>query len=219
VRFEFDGWVFDDDRRQLLRGSAAVSLSPKAFELLRALIARRPAAIAKAELKDLLWPQTFVSDANLPSLVAEIRTALGDQARRPRYLRTVQRFGYAFCAGPDTAVPGPAHAGHGPFHLFGAGRDLRLTEGETVLGRSREAAGSFDSASVSRHHARVTVANGQATVEDLGSKNGTFVNDRAIDGPTPLRDGDEVRLGTVRLTFRSAEEASTATVGRPDDVG
>jgi len=213
VRIEFEGWVFDGDRRQLLRGSAPVALSPKAFDLLGALIARRPAAISKAELKDLLWPRTFVSDANLPSLVAEIRTALSDRARQPRFVRTVQRFGYAFCAAAPAVSAPAADAGAcvAVFHLVGHANDVALPEGETVLGRSRQVGGFIKSASVSRQHARVVVKDGGATIEDLDSKNGTFVHGRRIDVPTVLAEGDEVRLGTVRLVLRAPEESSTAT--------
>ncbi len=217
MRVEFEGWVFDGDRRQLLRGSTVVALSPKAFDLLGALIARRPAAISKSELKDLLWPSTFVSDSNLPSLVAEIRSALNDRARQPRFVRTVQRFGYAFCggAGESGATTGgeSAPGARVPlFRLVGRDHDVPLPEGETILGRSRQAAGFVESASVSRQHARVVVADGAATIEDLDSKNGTFVRGRRISERTAVAEGDEVRLGTVRLVLRAAEEASTATV-------
>ena len=71
---------------------------PKAFALLAVLIERRPKAVSKQELHKLLWPDTFVSDANLPNLVAELREAFGDDAHEPRLIRTVQRFGYAFSA-------------------------------------------------------------------------------------------------------------------------
>lgn len=208
MRVSFEGWVYDSDSRQLLRGSEPVRLSPKAFDLLGALIDRRPAALSKAQLKDLLWPSTFVSDANLPSLVAEVRGALGDDARMPRFLRTVPRFGYAFCA----VVPPARTAVRTPLALVWESRRIGLPEGETVLGRSVEAGARIDASSVSRFHARVVVAGGRAMVEDLASKNGTFVADRRIDAPTPLSDGDELRLGRVRLVFRSTAEVSTSTL-------
>lgn len=209
MRVEFDGWLFDRDRRQLLRGDEPVHLSPKAFDLLGLLLARRPAAVSKAELKDRLWPSTFVEDANLPSLVTEIRDALQDDPRKPRYVRTVQRFGYAFC-GALSAVT--AAAATGSFCLIWGSREIRLTEGETLLGRARDLRGFIDSSSVSRRHARVVVSDGRASIEDLESKNGTFVGEQRISVPTPLLDGDQVRLGTVRLVFRAGGEGSTATV-------
>lgn len=209
MRVEFDGWLFDGERRQLLRGGDPVHLSPKAFDLLGALIAKRPAAVSKAQLKDLLWPSTFVEDANLPSFIAEIRNALQDDSRKPRYVRTVQRFGYAFCG--DSSA-GAASTAASSYCLIWGSREIRLAEGETLLGRSRDLRGFIDSSSVSRRHARVVVSDGRATIEDLDSKNGTFVGERRISASTPLIDGDPVRLGTVRLVFRASAEGSTATV-------
>lgn len=220
MRVEFDAWLFDGESRQLVRGSRRVHLSPKAFDLLGLLIARRPAALSKQELKDLLWPSTFVEDANLPSLIAEIRTALQDDARQPRYVRTVQRFGYAFCGGAAAGEAGAATAAapaSARFSLVWGSREVRLLEGETLLGRSRELTGFIDSSSVSRRHARVVVDSGRATIEDLDSKNGTFVGERRINAPTPLAEGDQVRLGTVLLFFRSASDGSTATVPAEDE--
>ena len=51
---------------------------------------------SKTDLHQRLWPDTYVSDANLTNLVADLRDALGDDAKNPRVIRTVQRFGYAF---------------------------------------------------------------------------------------------------------------------------
>jgi DNA-binding winged helix-turn-helix (wHTH) protein len=79
-----------------------VHLSPKALELLNALVESRPRALSKAALIEQLWPATFVSEANLATLIAEIRVSLRDQARNSRFVRTVPRFGYAFAG---TAVP------------------------------------------------------------------------------------------------------------------
>jgi FHA domain-containing protein len=210
VRVEFDGWLYDGEGRQLLRGNQPVHLSPKAFELLGLLLARRPAAVPKAELKDALWPKTFVEDANLPSLVAEVRTALRDDPRQPRFVRTVQRFGYAFCGTPP-AAGAPAYC------LIWGSREIPLAKGETLLGRARELPGFIDSSSVSRRHARVVIAADGATIEDLDSKNGTFVGERRISTPTTLRDGDRLRLGTVRLVFKAGSEGTTATVPLGDE--
>ena len=84
-------------RRQLTRAGREIHLEPKAFELLSALVLERPKALSKADLQERLWPGTFVAEANLSNLVAEIRAALGDPARAPLFVRTVHRFGYAFC--------------------------------------------------------------------------------------------------------------------------
>ena len=95
VRIDFGDVVVDTRTRELTRAGQPVPLSPKAFELLLLLIESRPQAISKRALQDRLWPDTFVVEKNLANLVAEIRRALGDTPSSPRFIRTVQRFGYA----------------------------------------------------------------------------------------------------------------------------
>src|SRR5262245_65964049 len=104
MRFEFDDLTFDSDARQLWSGGNEVRLSPKAFDLLALLIARRPKAVSKADIREHLWPGTFVSDSNLPSLVSEIRDAIADHRREPGLLRTLHGFGYAFQAEQGAAT-------------------------------------------------------------------------------------------------------------------
>ena len=96
MRLLFGDCTFDSGARTLTRGGEGVHLSGKAFQLLELLLAARPNPIEKSELFAKLWPDTFVSEANLASLVKEIRAAIGDDARAPRFVRTVHRFGYAF---------------------------------------------------------------------------------------------------------------------------
>ncbi len=108
---------FDSLRREVRRGTERVHLSPKAFELLGLLLERRPRAVSKDELFTLLWPKTFVTEASLAGLVAEIRREIRDDARVPRYLRTVHGFGYAFSAdgvanAEDEASRLPSDLGH-----------------------------------------------------------------------------------------------------------
>lgn len=195
--------VLDLGRREVRRAGEAVHLTPKAFQLLELLAERRPDAVAKDEIRERLWPDTFVSGVNLATLVFEVRQAVGDDSRRPRYVRTVRGFGYALCAegpAPDLAdpvtVPGPC------CRLVGERREIDLRDGENVIGRTREAVVWIASPKVSRHHARIVVAGASATVEDLGSKNGTYVGERSIDRPTVLADGDSIRVGDARFVFR-----------------
>jgi hypothetical protein len=177
-----------------------VAISPKAFQLLEILIGRRPNAVSKEQLHELLWPNVFVSDANLPNLVAELRAGLGDEARNPRVIRTVQRFGYAFCA---EAVPVPSEPVRpAAFRLIWADRAIALREGENLLGREPDVAVWIDVYSVSRRHARIVVSGDRATLEDLGSKNGTFLEGEAVTRPAALSDGDRLRIGTVEMTVR-----------------
>jgi DNA-binding winged helix-turn-helix (wHTH) protein len=97
MRLRFGGFTFDPGSRQLFRVETEVHLSPKAFELLQLLTERRPHALSKAQLQQHLWPMMFVSEASLPMLMGEVRKAPGDDVKHPRFIRTLQRFGYAFC--------------------------------------------------------------------------------------------------------------------------
>jgi DNA-binding winged helix-turn-helix (wHTH) protein len=200
VRLGFGDLILDIGTRQLLRGEEELRLSPKAFELLRLLIDERPRAIAKNELIERLWPDTYVAEANLPSLVAEIRDVTGDSAEEPRFIRTIRRFGYAFCGTvtEDASLPSTPLGSW----LMCEGRQIRLVEGENIIGREPEAAVWLDFFTVSRRHARIVISGDHAIVEDLGSKNGTQVRGERISGAAEIEDGDEIRIGSVVLNFR-----------------
>ncbi len=207
MRLRFSEFVFDSDSRRLTRGGEPVHLEPKAFELLELLLERRPAAVAKAAIHDRLWPRTFVSESSLTTLAAQLRRALGEEERR---IRTVHGFGYAF-DGELTSLDAPPPAPHSAAPGWAVGPCLvwqdqvfPLAEGESVLGRDPEAQVLVDVPGVSRRHARVVVTGGEAVVEDLESKNGTFVGDRRVDHPTRLADRDHLRLGRTVLVYRCA---------------
>jgi pSer/pThr/pTyr-binding forkhead associated (FHA) protein len=89
--------------------------------------------------------------------------------------------------------------------LVAARQEWPLAEGVNVVGRDRDCAVRVNSATLSRHHARIVVAGGQATIEDLGSKNGTFVNQQALTQPRALKDRDEIQLGSETVTYRVLE--------------
>jgi DNA-binding winged helix-turn-helix (wHTH) protein len=200
MRTTFGDCVFDPDTREVVRAGRAVPLPPKAFQLLEILIRERPKAVSKEKLHRELWADTFVSDANLANLVADLRAALRDDAKKPQMIRTVQRFGYAFLAELRTVPAGPGR--RSVFRLIWADREIALSEGDNVLGRDEDSVAWIDVYSVSRHHAKIVVSGGKATLEDLGSKNGTFHRGKKIARPVALEDGDEIRIGTVPLTLR-----------------
>lgn len=215
MRLQFDDLTFDDEARQLWVRGEEIRLSPKAFDLLALLISRRPQAVSKADIGAHLWPRTFVSDSSLPSLVSEIRDAIRDNRRKPGLVRTVHRFGYAFQA---ESVPRPGQAADavsGPnAWLLGRTAEVALLPGENVLGREGEGIILVKSSTVSRRHARIVVDAKGALIEDLKSKNGTFVNDRRVSGPTPVVEGDQVRIGSLVFTFRQSQGTqSTETQG------
>ena len=215
----FGNFVLDLDTRELRRGHDAVALSPKAYQLLEVLIVNRPKALGKSALQERLWPDTFVLEKNLVNLIAEIREALGDDASKPRFVRTVPRFGYAFRDSTSEAPASGAKSRRADVRvrLVWAGGRAALTDGEYVLGRDPDLELFLDAHDVSRRHARLTIAGSEATIEDLNSKNGTFVSDRRVDSPTRLVNGESIRLGSVRLTFTAVRNrGSTVTESRAE---
>lgn len=207
----FGDFSFDIGSRQLRQGHVEKHLSPKAFELLRLLLENRPNAVSKAELHERLWPGTFVSDATVTSLVAELRTALGERARRGRFVRTIHRFGYAF-KGTVTELTPPAHDARARCWIVWEWGQAPLTEGVHVLGRDADVAVWLESPTVSRRHACIRILGDQASIEDLGSKNGTYLRGDRLVTSAPLADGDEVRVGSVRVRFhKKARSTSTET--------
>src|SRR6202162_3648067 len=135
MRVVFGDCTFDSETRELFRGAAAVRLSPKAFRLLELLIENRPRALSKEELQQKLWPKTFVSEANLASLAAEARRAIGDKARGSKCLRTVYGVGYAFSGEIRQERPAAGSIRRSPFLLVHGDEEITLEPGDNVLGR------------------------------------------------------------------------------------
>jgi DNA-binding winged helix-turn-helix (wHTH) protein len=200
----------DIDARRLFRGTREVHLSPKAFEALTLLVDNRSRAISKTELLERVWPGVFVSEASLAKVVNEIREAVGDRARRALIVRTVHGYGYAFAAEvevDESGATGTVPPVRPHCWLVCGTREFALADGEHVVGRNPEVSVWLESPKVSRHHARLIVRGSRATIEDLGSKNGTYVRRARISGPTELELGDEIRIGRFTLIFRVEETA------------
>jgi DNA-binding winged helix-turn-helix (wHTH) protein len=196
----------DLEARQLFRGASEVHLSPKAFELLKLLVEARPRALARSVLLERVWPGVFVSDASLARVVNEVRDGLGDPAERPRFIRTVRSYGYAFAAdveAEDSAPPEPDL--HRPIGWLCCGaREFALWQGPQLAGRDPQLRICLASPKVSRQHAHIVVSEGTVLISDLESKNGTFVDGVRIAAPTPLHPGAEIRIGPFTLVFRPA---------------
>ena len=210
----FADFVLDLDARELRRGSRAVSLSPKAYELLEMLVVNRPRAVSKSALQERLWPNTYVVEKNLVNLVAEIREALGDDATHPRFVKTVRRFGYTF-RHEISAAHDQSRQKATRFRLVWPGGRAALSDGQHVLGRDPDLELFLDAQDVSRRLAQISVAGEHATIEDLGSKNGTFLANCRIASAAPLEDGAVIRVGSVQLTFSVVQSrGSTETALR-----
>jgi DNA-binding winged helix-turn-helix (wHTH) protein len=203
VTYRFDDYAVDCGTRRLLRDQEEIRLSPKGFDLLVLLIEHRTQALAKEELHRRLWPSTYVSETNLAGLIAELRRALADSADEPRYIRTMHRFGYWFIgAVREEQAAQPPNRPAVRYWLVWETRQIPLTEGDNIVGRASDAEVWIEAAGVSRHHARIRVAGDAITVEDLGSKNGTYLRGVPVTAPSALADGDQIRLGSVVITFR-----------------
>lgn len=217
LTLRFGDFLIDSKARRLARGNTDVRLSPKAFDLLRLLLARRPDVLSKDELLTAIWPDTHVIEANLNVVVAEIRRALGDDRHAPRFIRTVHAVGYAFCGEAvemDGAQSRPGRlsaAAEANCWLSWKDRSFALAPGSNVIGRDPRSQIWLDDESVSRRHARISVEQEVASIEDLDSTNGTMLNREPLESPAVLRDGDVVDVGSLQLTFRTLSNTSART--------
>jgi DNA-binding winged helix-turn-helix (wHTH) protein len=105
VRLRFDGFELDEADARLARAGQPVPLPPRPFAVLCTL-ARSPHMLVKEALLDTLWGHRFVTDSVLKTAVSEVRAALGDDPKEPRYIETVSRRGYRFIA-MAVGVPSP----------------------------------------------------------------------------------------------------------------
>lgn len=201
TKVAFETFTFDPATRELLDAGRRVHLSPKAFDLLNLLLERRPAVVPKAEILERIWADAFVSDANLSVAIAEVRQALGDRSREGRFIRTVHRVGYAFAADAVPVEP-PRPLSTARCWVAWNEHTFTLGPGEHIVGRDPRCAVWIDASGVSRRHARIVVADGGVTIEDLESSNGTYVGGRKVKGQRPLADREVVELGAATLTFR-----------------
>jgi DNA-binding winged helix-turn-helix (wHTH) protein len=207
LSLEFRDLTFDAASRQVARAGRDVKLTRKAFDLLALLIERRPNAVAKDDIHARLWPDTFVAEITLHSLISEIRRAIGDDSGDPQFIRTVHGFGYAFIAAPHEPKSGPiASRRRVRGWLIRDSERLQVFDGENLFGRGDDDVIELPSTTVSRRHARIQIDD-DVWLEDLGSKNGTFIGDRQITERVRLADGDRIRFGSLLVTFRVARPA------------
>ena len=194
MRLRFADIVLDTAARSVLRNGAPLALTPKAMRLLELLALAAPAAVSREALMQQLWPNTVVEPGNIDNLVSEVRRAIGASV-----VRTAHGFGYAL----DAEVTRKADT---PYRLLAGREVIPLPLGETIIGRDL-----LNAPDVSRRHARIVVSDTAVTIEDLGSKNGTWIAARRIDRVTPLRDGDEIMFGRTRALFAATPDERTIT--------
>jgi DNA-binding winged helix-turn-helix (wHTH) protein len=214
MKVRFGPFVFDSTTRQVLEGSRPVHVSPKSFDLLQVLLEHRPALVTKAELQDRVWPDVAVVEANVANAIAEIRRVLGDDPKAPKYVSTVSRRGYRFCADAEPLgdAAAPQRQRFLRWWLNWKGTTLPLSEGENIVGRHPASDVWINATSVSREHARIVIEAGHAAIEDSGSTNGTYVDGTKIGGRHSLVDGNSVTFGSEKTTFGVwSDEAAART--------
>lgn len=189
--YRFGPFDLDVAAGQLTRSGERVSLRPKCFDLLLFLASHPGELLSKERLLDEVWGDVVVGDATLSRTITELRDALADDPDAPLYIETVPRRGYRFIGRiVASAVPRPAAT-----CIFVTDtRQFPLDPGEHLMGRASDVAIPVLTPLASRHHARVRVASDSVTIEDLDSRNGTYVNDERIAGRVTVRAGDRVRV-------------------------
>jgi DNA-binding winged helix-turn-helix (wHTH) protein len=196
----FGRFQLDEAQHKLTCDGVEVHLTPKAFDLLVVLATDAPRVLSKSDLHARVWPGTFVSDATLVGVIKELRRVLDLGDEKISSIRTVNRVGYAFAR----SVEREQQSGPVWHWVMVSGRHVVLKSGENRIGRDPASTVWLDSAGVSRNHARIVVTGSDATIEDLGSKNGTSVGRKPVAARTSLIDGDVVQIGPVSLIYRSS---------------
>jgi len=212
MRISFGPFVVERGPRQLLLEGVEVPLSAKAFDVLLLLIDRRPDVVDKETIMSRVWSDAFVSDASLTVVLSEIRKALGDSPEQPKFIRTVHRKGYAFCGTVEATPPtDPDGSGQARFWLVINDRTVMLGRHETTIGRGPTCDVLIDLPQVSARHARITIQGSTATIEDLNSRNGTFVGGVRVNGPSTIAPGDTIHLGDVAINVGGSSAAVQET--------
>ncbi len=124
--YKFADCVVDADRRELTRAGDAVTMQPKAFELLLYLIRNRHRAVEKDELQDVLWPRSIVTETALTRCVMKARRAVGDDADKQAVIKTVHGHGYHFTAEIEDSEEQAAAVSPPEYHQPLAPRHLNL---------------------------------------------------------------------------------------------
>jgi DNA-binding winged helix-turn-helix (wHTH) protein len=219
--FVFGEFELDVAAFSLRRTGERLRLEKIPMEVLILLVSRKGALVGRKDIKEALWgPGVFVEhDAAINTAIRKIRHVLQDDADMPRFIETVVGKGYRFMSAVTRHSTGSSARGVGlPNHsVFRGKREFPLENGDNFLGRDPGAQVRVDHPSVSRRHAKIVVRSGRATLEDLESRNGTFVNGRRLDAPAELGHGTVIGLGPITLTFvsRSASRSTQPMDGSP----
>ena len=213
--FRIGDWQVFPKLNRISRNQDTVHLEPRLMELLVYFSHHPGKVLSKNDIIDTVWNQQIVANSALSKSLALLRRAIGDDARRPTYIETIHKRGYRLIAeieGLESIEEVADEVATGNFVRVGE-REIVLHEGENTIGRMPEATVCIDSPKISRCHARIVVDESTATLEDAGSKNGTFLAGKKLTEPEILAGGDEIFVGSIMVKFFVAgEDAANETV-------
>lgn len=215
--FHLGEWFVEPELGRLTRGDATVDLELKVMDVLLCLARCSGNLVTRQDLIDTVWATEYISDNTLTHAIAELRSALGDDAKSPSYIETIHRRGYRLLLDAFELEDIEPRASQEPssFYVITDDRRVRLVGGDNLIGRIPWAAVTVDSLQVSRRHARIVIDEATAILEDLSSKNGTFLNGRRLDGAAPLADGDRIGLGKNVVVLQLVTAVTTDDGGTP----
>jgi DNA-binding winged helix-turn-helix (wHTH) protein len=216
--FRFGEFELDLAAYALRRTRKPIKLEKIPMEVLILLVENAGALVGREHIRAALWgADVFVEhDSAINTAVRKVRHALDDDAEKPRFVETVVSKGYRFIApversrdSPEQsrgieAASSPSHRWRGRFprYCLTRGREeFVLGAGANLLGRDVNARVYVEHPSVSRRHASISIESDRAMLEDLKSRNGTFVDGRRVDAPTEIRHGAIIGMGPITLTF------------------
>jgi DNA-binding winged helix-turn-helix (wHTH) protein len=202
--FRLDEWLVEPTLNRVSRDEVTVQLEHRVMAVLMCLAGRAGELVTRQDLVDCVWEKGFVSDNTITHAITELRKAFGDDARDPRFIETIHRRGYRLVASVTLDRPTLFMSEATPYSFLVVLKDLEIAlhEGANVIGRAPDAAITIPSMKASRHHARINITGGSASLEDLDSKNGTFLNGKRIQQELPLNSGDLIGIGTFTETIR-----------------
>jgi DNA-binding winged helix-turn-helix (wHTH) protein len=212
--YRFESFELDRSQYRLAREHVTIPIKRMVLDVLAYLVEHRDRVVTREELLSEVWRGRFVSDGVLSLTVHEARRALGEDAHRGTFIKTLHGRGYQFLWRPVEELAGeePPRREAVVAYLQWAGGQTPLPEGAHFIGRDATSTVVLDSLRVSRHHARLAVSSSATVVEDLGSKNGTLLNGVRVSQPTSLCDGDVLEICGVAIRFRLAgSDLSTVT--------
>lgn len=218
--FRLGDWLVEPALNRVSRDGGSYQLPLKVMDVLVFLAEHAGTTMPKRHIIDVVWRTEFITENTLTQAVADLRRVLGDNARDPQFIETITKRGYRLIAEVeifDDAAPITPTTGL-PCALVVDRQESTLVAGDNLIGRATDVVVRLESEEVSRHHADIHVSLDGATLEDLGSKNGTFLWGSRVEGPTPLKDGDEITIGPVVLTFRVLSSLATTRSARSVDT-